>query len=155
MTFFFGNTGKRCLAGQTLIIVGDDNAFYNDFMEKVTDRVKSIVIGYGLDESVQMGPVREASKKEIILNYIEIGLKEGATLRLDGRKAETIKGDYPDNASLSEAANKALTIEDKIIGCYNDGAEHSMSLLADVPRNFKIVVRKRNNRLEKLKAIVS
>jgi len=30
-----GNTGQRCLSGQTLIIVGEDDAFYNDFMEKV------------------------------------------------------------------------------------------------------------------------
>ncbi len=65
----------------------------------------------------------------------------------------TFETGLPDNASLSEAANKALTIEDKIIGCYNDGAEQSMSLLADVPRNFKIVVKKRNGRLEKLKSL--
>ena len=65
----------------------------------------------------------------------------------------TFETDLSDNASLSEAANKALTIEDKIIGCYNDGAEQSMSLLADVPRNFKIVVKKRNSRLEKLKSL--
>lgn len=100
MTSFFGNAGQRCLAGQTLIIVGDDNKFYNDFMEKMTERARNIVIGYGLDESVQMGPVRDAKKKESILNYIEIGIKEGATLRLDGRKAREIKGGYPDTCFL-------------------------------------------------------
>ena len=47
----------------------------------------------------------------------------------------------------------ALAIEDKIIGCYNDGAEQSKSLLADVPRNFKIVARKRNNRIPRLKSL--
>jgi len=65
----------------------------------------------------------------------------------------TFETDLPENAGLADAANKALAIEDKIIGCYNDGAEQSMSLLADVPRNFKIVVRKRNNRLERLKSL--
>jgi len=60
----------------------------------------------------------------------------------------------PQDADLVEAVKKALAIEDKIIGCYNDGADQSMSLLADVPRNFKIVVRKRNSRLEKLKTLV-
>ncbi|NQT57002.1 MAG: hypothetical protein HQ551_12335 [Desulfobacteraceae bacterium] len=62
--------------------------------------------------------------------------------------------DLPDNASLADVANKALAIEDKIIGCYEDGAEQSMSLLADIPRNFMIVVRKRNSRLEQLKALI-
>ena len=60
--------------------------------------------------------------------------------------------DLPENTSLAGAANKALAIEDKIIACYNDGAEQSMSLLADVPRNFKIVVRKRIKRIPKLKS---
>jgi hypothetical protein len=60
--------------------------------------------------------------------------------------------DLPENTGLADATNKALAIEDKIIACYNDGAEQSMSLLADVPRNFKIVVRKRINRIPKLKS---
>jgi hypothetical protein len=61
--------------------------------------------------------------------------------------------DLPQDAGLADAVNKALAIEDKIVGCYNDGAEQSMSLLADVPRNFKIVVKKRASRPEKLKSL--
>ncbi|MFO7987476.1 MAG: hypothetical protein R6U38_16570 [Desulfatiglandaceae bacterium] len=61
--------------------------------------------------------------------------------------------DLPDNASLAQAAAKALAIEDKILDCYNIGAEQSSSLLADVPRNFRIVSKKRNKRLEKLKSL--
>ncbi|MBW1780467.1 MAG: hypothetical protein JRL30_06975 [Deltaproteobacteria bacterium] len=64
----------------------------------------------------------------------------------------TFETDLPDNTGLSEAAAKALAIEEKILACYTLGAEQSGSLLADVPRNFKIVLRKRNNRLEKLKS---
>jgi len=64
----------------------------------------------------------------------------------------TFEADLPENTGLGDATNKALAIEDKIIACYDDGAEQSMSLLADVPRNFKIVVRKRINRIPKLKS---
>ncbi|MDQ1334221.1 MAG: hypothetical protein QG552_1171 [Thermodesulfobacteriota bacterium] len=63
--------------------------------------------------------------------------------------------DLPDTAKLSDAAAKALAIEGKILACYALGAEQSGSLLADVPRNFKIVMRKRNDRLEKLKSFTS
>ena len=65
----------------------------------------------------------------------------------------TFETDLPDNASLAEAATKALAIEEKILACYTDGAKQSDSLLADVPRNFKIVMKKRNSRLEKLKSL--
>jgi len=61
--------------------------------------------------------------------------------------------DLPDAAGIAEAAAKALAVEEKIVACYNVGAEQSGSLLADVPRNFKMVVKKRNNRLEKLKSL--
>ncbi|MFH0786907.1 MAG: CoA-acylating methylmalonate-semialdehyde dehydrogenase [Pseudomonadota bacterium] len=99
MTSFFGNAGQRCLAGQTLIMVGEDDAFYKNFMDKMIDRVKNIIVGNGLDESVQMGPVRDAKKKENVLKYIDIGEKEGARILLDGRKP-TIKGDYPDTCFI-------------------------------------------------------
>ena len=62
--------------------------------------------------------------------------------------------DLPDSATLADAATKALAIEDKILECYTVGADQSGSLLADVPRNFKMVLKKRNKRLERLKALV-
>ena len=61
--------------------------------------------------------------------------------------------ELPDSAGLADATAKALEIEDKILKCYSDGAVQSESLLADVPRNFKIVVRKRSGRLDTLKAL--
>jgi malonate-semialdehyde dehydrogenase (acetylating)/methylmalonate-semialdehyde dehydrogenase len=98
MTSFFGNTGQRCLSGANLLIVGDDK-FYDSFMDKVAEMASKIKVGYGLDEYIQMGPVRDKEKKDKIERYIEIGIKEGAKLRLDGRKFKII-GDYPDTCYL-------------------------------------------------------
>ena len=55
----------------------------------------------------------------------------------------------------ADALAKALEIEDKIMRFYSDAAEHSMSLMADVPRNFVIIAKKRRNRIEKLKSLSS
>jgi len=65
----------------------------------------------------------------------------------------TFDTDLPEGADLAQAAARALEIENKILACYTLGAEQSGSLLADVPRNFKIVLRKRKPRLEQLKAM--
>ena len=99
MTSFFGNAGQRCLAAANAIIVGDDDKFYKNFVGKVVDLASKIKVGYGLDESVQMGPVRDKEKKANILRYIESGIKEGAKLTLDGRKAN-VMGGYPDTCFL-------------------------------------------------------
>jgi len=52
--------------------------------------------------------------------------------------------------SLSEAAGKALAMEERILQCYRVGAEQSGPLLADVPRSFKSIVKKRQGRLDQL-----
>jgi len=111
MTSFYGNTGQRCLSGANLVIVGEDDGFYNDFLNKITEAAKNIVIGYGLDESVQMGPVKDKSKKERIIGYIETGIREGATLRLDGRKNVKITGGYPDTCFLGPSIFENVTPE--------------------------------------------
>ncbi len=61
--------------------------------------------------------------------------------------------DLPQGTSYPNAVAKALALEEKIIEFYDVAAEQSMSLMADVPRNFKIVAKKRNNRIPKLKSL--
>lgn len=101
LTSFFGNTGQRCLSGANLVVVGDSDRFYNNFADKVAEAASKIIIGYGLDDSVQMGPLRDKEKKERILGYIENGIQEGARLRIDGRENIRIVGDYPDTCFLA------------------------------------------------------
>jgi malonate-semialdehyde dehydrogenase (acetylating)/methylmalonate-semialdehyde dehydrogenase len=113
MTSFFGNSGQRCLAGANLLVVGDDNKFYNSFMDEVANMASRIKIGYGLDESIQMGPVRDKEKKEKIMGYIEIGIKEGAKLRVDGRKPK-IEGGLPDTYFVGPTIFENVTPEMRI-----------------------------------------
>jgi len=114
MTSFFGNAGQRCLSGANLLVVGDDDKFYKSFLDRIVEATSKIVIGYGLDESVQMGPVRDTEKKANIIKYIESGISEGARILLDGRKGFKIAGNYPDTCFLGptvfENVNPKMTI---------------------------------------------
>jgi malonate-semialdehyde dehydrogenase (acetylating)/methylmalonate-semialdehyde dehydrogenase len=106
MTSFYGNAGQRCLAGANLIVVGANqnehefNAFYNKVVEKFTNTASTIRVGYGLDQSVQMGPLRDKAKKERVASFIQKGVEEGAKIRLDGRKIKLV-GDWPKDAFLN------------------------------------------------------
>lgn len=99
MTSFFGNAGQRCLAAANLVVVGEDDSFYEDVVGRIAKIASGMVIGYGLDEAVQMGPVRDEGKKDGILGYIDSGLEDGAILRLDGR-TPTVTGGYPETCFL-------------------------------------------------------
>ncbi len=54
-------------------------------------------------------------------------------------------------ASYGEALDQAAKMEETIIQFYTDAAEQAKSLMADVPRTFALIARKRTERLEKLK----
>jgi len=103
MTSFYGNTGQRCLSGANALVVGKDDGFYTEFVREFIDAAAKIAIGYGLDESIQMGPLQSANKKERVLGYIEAGIDEGAKLSLDGRDVKIV-GDFPDTCFLGATA---------------------------------------------------
>jgi malonate-semialdehyde dehydrogenase (acetylating)/methylmalonate-semialdehyde dehydrogenase len=114
MTSFFGNAGQRCLANSNLVVCGEglSKAEHAAFYEKVTDAFVSttsrISMGYGLDEAIQMGPLRDQAKKEGVVRYIEKGIAEGAKLVLDGRTFK-LEGDFPPNAFLGPTVFRDVT----------------------------------------------
>ena len=54
-----------------------------------------------------------------------------------------------------EALEKAIGMEEKMVKFYSDAAEQSRSLMADVPRVFAIIAKKRRNREPKLRLLLS
>lgn len=65
-----------------------------------------------------------------------------------------IKGTLPKDDSYSNVVKEALAMEEKIINFYQVAAEQSKHLMADVPRSFTMVAKKRTERLTKLKSLL-
>jgi malonate-semialdehyde dehydrogenase (acetylating)/methylmalonate-semialdehyde dehydrogenase len=84
----FGCAGQRCLAASIAVTVGDAQ---QSFTEAIAEAANSRVVGYGLDESVQMGTVINAQSAQRIEGLIQQGVDEGATALVDGR-SPTIAG---------------------------------------------------------------
>jgi malonate-semialdehyde dehydrogenase (acetylating)/methylmalonate-semialdehyde dehydrogenase len=84
----YGCAGQRCMASSAIVAVGDD--MYKKVCEKFVNASKEVIVANPLDpkvvdEEMVMGPVISAKSKKFILEMIEKGVKEGATLALDGR----------------------------------------------------------------------
>ncbi len=82
ITSFYGNTGQRCLAGGVLLAVGE---VYEPLKERLLEAAKKIQVGDGLDDNTQMGPLASNAGLKSVLQFIDKGIEEGATLILDGR----------------------------------------------------------------------
>ncbi len=78
----FGCAGQRCLAESLAITVGEAR---DPFTQALTEAASSRVVGYGLEDGVQMGPVITTQSKSRIEGLIETGANEGAHLLVDGR----------------------------------------------------------------------
>jgi len=64
------------------------------------------------------------------------------------------KKTLPKDISLSNAVAEALKMEETMLRFCQTAAEQSKHLMADVPRAFTLVVKKRNERISKLKALL-
>ena len=78
----FGCAGQRCLAVSAAVTVGEAR---EPFTRSVAEMARSIKVGYGLDDGVQMGPVVSRESKHRIETAIGQGASEGAKVLLDGR----------------------------------------------------------------------
>ncbi len=78
----FGCAGQRCLAASLMVTVGRAR---EPFTEAMAEAAKSRVVGFGLDQGVQMGPVINTQSRDRIADLIQQGIDEGAKPLIDGR----------------------------------------------------------------------
>src|SRR5215471_18033233 len=90
----YGTTGKRCTACSRVIA---HNAVREQLVDKLVPRIEQLRLGNGLDESVDVGPIINASQLTKIHSYTEIGKEEGASLVTGGhpvREGELAYGNF-------------------------------------------------------------
>jgi malonate-semialdehyde dehydrogenase (acetylating)/methylmalonate-semialdehyde dehydrogenase len=81
----FGCAGQRCLATSLAITVGDA---HRPFLDAFEQKARTRVIGYGLEEGVQMGPVISEESRARIVKAIDQAVSEGARALVDGRRPD-------------------------------------------------------------------
>jgi len=79
----FGTTGQRCTATSRLLL---HEKIHDKFIEMLVRRVERLRVGNGNDAGVDIGPVINAEQMQRILDYIELGKKEGATCIIGGTR---------------------------------------------------------------------
>lgn len=87
----FGSAGERCMAVSACVAVGDIG---DALVDALVDASRHLKVGPGIEPDVEMGPLVTKEHMKRVLNYIDQGEREGATLRLDGRGFRV--AGYPD-----------------------------------------------------------
>jgi aldehyde dehydrogenase (NAD+) len=89
MTGIFYNKGEVCAAGSRLFL---EEKIHDEFMSKLTDKVKALKVGDPMDKTTRMGPVVSKTQMETVLSYIEAGKHEGARVVAGGGRASVGNG---------------------------------------------------------------
>lgn len=85
----YGSAGERCMALPVAMVVGDKLA--DAFVQNIIPKVQALKIGPGTDPKVELGPLVTKEHMEKVKSYVDLGVKEGAKLLVDGREFK-VKG---------------------------------------------------------------
>jgi malonate-semialdehyde dehydrogenase (acetylating)/methylmalonate-semialdehyde dehydrogenase len=78
----YGSAGERCMAISVALLVGD---VADKIIPRLAERARTLVVKNGMERDAEMGPIVTRQALERIEGYIAEGVKEGATLVVDGR----------------------------------------------------------------------
>lgn len=114
-TMFALNQGEICTCPSRILV---DESIYDQFIERFIARVEAIQLGHPLDPNTMMGAQASQDQYEKILNYIEIGLEEGAELLTGGKAAfnESLAGGYYIQPTVFKGHNKMRIFQEEIFG---------------------------------------
>ncbi len=111
----FGTAGQRCTAASRLIV---HRRIHDEFVEALRTRVAALVLGDGLDELTDVGPVINDRAVERIASYAAIGRNE-AELVIGGepaRDGKLAKGSFFQPTIFANARPDARIAQEEIFG---------------------------------------
>ena len=79
----YGSAGERCMAISVAVPVGKATA--DALVERLIPRVESLKVGPSTDLNADFGPLVTAQHLQKVKDYVDLGVTEGASLRVDGR----------------------------------------------------------------------
>ncbi len=108
----FDNAGQDCCARSRAFV---ERPIYEEFIERFAKRTDSIAVGEPLDEATEMGPLISKGQRQTALDYIQIGVDEGAR-RVTGGEVPDRPGFFMRPTVLADVHNDMRVAREEIFG---------------------------------------
>lgn len=113
----YGCAGQRCMALSAIVV---QESIADEFVAELKKRASELKLGKSVDKTSKLGPVTYKKHYDEVIADIEKGVKEGATLVLDGRNPELpdeIKDGYFIGPTIFDHVTEDMTIgRDEVFG---------------------------------------
>ena len=110
------NQGEVCSAGTRAFV---HERIYDEFVKRVSSVLSKLPVGPAWNDETEMGPIVSKGQLDKIMDYIEIGKKEGATLYSGGSRLDSGylgKGYFMEPAVFTDVANSMRIAREEIFG---------------------------------------
>ena len=110
----FAAAGQTCIAGSRVYA---HKAIYDDLLQRVVTRARSIRIGDPLEDATELGPLAFPEQRDKVAGYVELGMQEGATVLTGGRASDGGLGGYfYEPTVLTDVDNSMRVVREEIFG---------------------------------------
>jgi acyl-CoA reductase-like NAD-dependent aldehyde dehydrogenase len=110
----FAAAGQTCIAGSRVFA---HRSIYDELLERVVARARSIKVGDPLLEATELGPLAFPDQRDKVAGYVELGVKEGATVATGGRASDGGLGGYfYEPTVLTGVDNSMRVVREEIFG---------------------------------------
>ncbi|WP_026556000.1 aldehyde dehydrogenase [Arthrobacter sp. 35W] len=110
----FAAAGQTCIAGSRVFA---HKSIYDELLERVTERARSIVIGDPLDDLTELGPLAFADQRDKVAGYVDLGVSEGARVLTGGRRSDGgLGGFFYEPTVLTDVDNSMRVVREEIFG---------------------------------------
>ncbi|WHH59265.1 aldehyde dehydrogenase family protein [Petroclostridium sp. X23] len=112
---FLFTSGQLCMAGTRLVV---QDTIYDEFLRTLKEEIEKLKVGNGLDASNHIGPVVSQTQLDTVMEYINIGKKEGKVItggyRLTGKEFDN--GFFVAPTVIAELDDNSRLVQEEIFG---------------------------------------
>ncbi len=108
----FRNAGQVCVSVNRFYI---HEAIYDDFVNKLAERVNALKVGNGMEEGVVVGPLIESAAVDKVREHVEDAIAKGATA-LAGGKAHALGGNFWQPTVLTNCSDSMKLAAEETFG---------------------------------------
>lgn len=110
----FAAAGQTCIAGSRVFA---HKSVYDELLERVANRARSIVIGDPLLDATELGPLAFQDQRDKVASYVDLGVSEGATVLTGGGRPNTgLNGYFFEPTVLTDVDNSMRVVREEIFG---------------------------------------
>jgi (Z)-2-((N-methylformamido)methylene)-5-hydroxybutyrolactone dehydrogenase len=110
----FAAAGQTCIAGSRVFA---HKSIYDELLERVVTRARSITVGDPLQDATELGPLAFPDQRDKVAGYVELGIREGATVLTGGRASDGGLGGYfYEPTVLTDVDNSMRVVREEIFG---------------------------------------